>query len=193
MIFLLTETVKKDILSNSSNSALKLVGLVLLCAIIIVACYYTTRFIGKKSQGVQGQAGGKNIKALETFRVTQNKYLQLIKCGDKYLLIGVSKDNITVLSEIDGESLLLETKDAQHKKFKDIIYSLSRKKSEAVSGGDEETAGSDSISAVINSLPSVEDEETGRSGPISAENDMITSIEEKTNAPKDNETESAGK
>ena len=126
MFVLLAENVKKDILVNSSNSTWKLVGLILLCVIIIVACYYTTRFIGKRSQGGQGHTGGKNIKALETFRVTQNKYLQLIKCGDKYLLIGVTKDNISVLSEIDPESLLTES-DTGHKSFKELISGLKGK------------------------------------------------------------------
>lgn len=125
MLVLLAENVKRDILANSSNSTWKLVGLILLCVIIIVACYYTTRFIGKRSQGGQGPAG-KNIKALETFKVTQNKYLQLIKCGDKYLLIGVTKDNITVLSEIDGESLLTDT-GTGHKSFKELITGLKGK------------------------------------------------------------------
>nr|MCR5431916.1 hypothetical protein [Lachnospiraceae bacterium] len=82
MVFLLADNVKNEIVFNSSNSTLKLIGLILLCIIIIVACYYTTRFIGKRSQGGQGASGGRNIKTIETVRVTQNKYLQLIKCGD---------------------------------------------------------------------------------------------------------------
>ena len=127
MILLLAENVKPDIISTSSNSIWKLLGLILLCAVIIVACYYTTRFIGRKSQGVQGGGSGKNIRALETFRVTQNKYLQLIKCGDKYLLISVTKDNISLVSEIDGESLLTESASGNHKSFKEIISSFSGK------------------------------------------------------------------
>ena len=127
MILLLAENVKPDIISTSSNSIWKLLGLILLCAVIVVACYYTTRFIGRKSQGIQGGGSGKNIRALETFRVTQNKYLQLIKCGDKYLLISVTKDNISLLSEIDGESLLTESASGNHKSFKEIISSFSGK------------------------------------------------------------------
>jgi flagellar protein FliO/FliZ len=127
MILLLAENVKPDIISTSSNSIWKLLGLILLCAVIIVACYYTTRFIGRKSQGIQGGGSGKNIRALETFRVTQNKYLQLIKCGDKYLLISVTKDNISLVSEIDGESLLTESASGNHKSFKEIISSFSGK------------------------------------------------------------------
>lgn len=127
MILLLAETVKPDIISTSSNSIWKLLGLILLCAVIIVACYYTTRFVGRKSQGIQGGGSGKNIRALETFRVTQNKYLQLIKCGDKYLLISVTKDNISLVSEIDGDSLLTAPEGGSHKSFKEIISSFSGK------------------------------------------------------------------
>ncbi len=127
MLVLLAESVKKDILANSSNSTWKLVGLILLCVIIIVACYYTTRFIGRKSQGVQ-VSGGKNIKAIETMRVTQNKYLQLVKCGDKYLLISVTKDNISLISEIDGDSIITEKSgNGPHKSFKEIITSFTAK------------------------------------------------------------------
>ena len=128
MMFLLSETAKYDIINTGSNSTWKLIGLVLLCALIIAACYFTTRFIGRKSQGVQNGPGGKNIRAIETFRVTQNKYLQLIRCGDKCVLIGVSKDNITVIAEIDPDSLLSAGKTTGgHKSFKEMISSLSGK------------------------------------------------------------------
>lgn len=139
MMFLLAENIKNDIIANSSSSYWKLFGLILLCAIIIVACYYTTRFIGKKSAGGQGFSQGRNIRAVETFRVTQKQFLQLIKCGDKYFLISISKDNMTLISEINGESLSLEDKTAAHKSFREIISSFSLKKNNT--GGFEDDPG----------------------------------------------------
>ena len=153
MILLLAENVKPDIISTSSNSIWKLLGLILLCAVIVVACYYTTRFIGRKSQGIQGGGSGKNIRALETFRVTQNKYLQLIKCGDKYLLISVTKDNISLVSEIDGESLLTESASGNHKSFKEIISSFSGK------GRNEKKSISECADISVTDKETAEDEE----------------------------------
>lgn len=159
MVLLLAENGKNDIVLNSSNSIWKLLGLILLCAVIIIACYYTTKFVGKRSQGMQSPNGGRNIKSLETFRVAPNKFLQLIKCGDKYLLIGITKDRIKLLSEIDGDSLLLETKGTQHKKFKDIISSLSLKNGAVIEDDDGRSNGSASINDVIASV-SVDENKT---------------------------------
>ncbi|MCR5521505.1 MAG: flagellar biosynthetic protein FliO [Lachnospiraceae bacterium] len=128
MIFLLADNVKNELVFNSSGSNWKLLGLIILCAVIIAACYYTTRFIGKRSGGGLGFSRGRNIRVIETFRITQKQFLQLIRCGDKYLLISISKDNITLLSEIDVENIELEEIEAEHKSFKDIISSLRTKK-----------------------------------------------------------------
>ncbi len=98
-----------------------MIGLIILCALIIVASYYTTRFVGKRQAGKQG---GGNISSVEIYRLAGNKYLQIIKAGKKYLLIAVSKDNVSLIAELEEEDLNLvrEAKDAPG--FKQILSGI---------------------------------------------------------------------
>ena len=46
-----------------------------------------------------------NFTVLETFRLTQNKYLQLIQIGKKYIVLAVGKDSVTFLTELSEEDI----------------------------------------------------------------------------------------
>lgn len=76
--------------------------LIVLFAIILVGAYYVTKWIGKfQNQRYQGN----NIKVIESVAIAPQKMLQLIQVGKKLYLIGVSKDNIVFLSEIEKETI----------------------------------------------------------------------------------------
>lgn len=47
----------------------------------------------------------RNIEVIETFRIANNKYLQIIRTADKYLVIAVCKDSITMLTELSEDSI----------------------------------------------------------------------------------------
>ena len=48
----------------------------------------------------------KNIQVVETFRVNNNKFIQIIQVGKKYLVISVCKDVVNVLSELTEDDLV---------------------------------------------------------------------------------------
>ena len=48
----------------------------------------------------------KNIQVVETFRVSNNKFIQIIQVGKKYLVISVCKDVVNILTELTEEELL---------------------------------------------------------------------------------------
>lgn len=48
----------------------------------------------------------KNIQVVETFRVSNNKFIQIIQVGKKYLVISVCKDVVNILTELTEEDLL---------------------------------------------------------------------------------------
>lgn len=50
-----------------------------------------------------------NIKIIEATMVGPQKNLQLVKVGQEYLLIGVTKDRITFIKEIDKDSIKVDT------------------------------------------------------------------------------------
>ena len=54
------------------------------------------------------QSRARNIKVIETFKIAPSKYLQIIKMGKKYFAIGVTKEQITFLTELDETQLDLD-------------------------------------------------------------------------------------
>ena len=90
--------------SNSTlESVLQLIGIVLIFAFVLVATFFTTRWIANYQHAA---TKNRNIRVVETYRLTTNKYIQIVQVGEKYLAIGVSKDNITVLAELDGDEII---------------------------------------------------------------------------------------
>lgn len=87
------------------DSVLKLIGLIILFIIIIFATYFTSRFIGR-FQNNQMQKG--NFKVIESYRITQGKYLQIIKVSSKYFVIALGKDEITFITQLEEDEILLK-------------------------------------------------------------------------------------
>lgn len=69
---------------------------------VLALTYFSTRWVAgyQKNKMLSG-----NINVLETFKIAQNKYVQIVQIGDKVFAIAVSKDNITLLGELNEESL----------------------------------------------------------------------------------------
>lgn len=107
------------------SNFLQLLGIVIVFIIILVITYFTTKWIGSS-----GYAGGRcqNIKAVETYRIGQNKFIQILKAGDKYFLVGVSKDRIDLLAELNAEDLKFdENTKKEAVSFKDILSRVNEK------------------------------------------------------------------
>lgn len=85
-----------------AKSALELVGMLVVFLLILVAAYYTTKWIGKNEAGFKTNG---NLKIIETCRISSNMAIQIVKAGNRYLLIGVSKEQITFLTELSEEEL----------------------------------------------------------------------------------------
>jgi flagellar biosynthetic protein FliO len=88
---------------STLGNVLQLLGLIIVFILILVATYYTTKFVGSANMMHNRNS---NISLVETYRINQNKYIQIIKVGGKYIVVGVSKDHIEYLTEIEEEQLI---------------------------------------------------------------------------------------
>lgn len=85
------------LLTSSLESFIQLLGVLLIFVFVLVITYFTTKWIG----GVQKtQMAGKSLQVVETVRIAGNKYVQIIKTGDVYLVIAVGKDTVTMLAKL---------------------------------------------------------------------------------------------
>ena len=90
------------LLSSTFESAMQLVGALLIFAFVLVITYFTTRWVG----GYQKLSmHNKNLQIIESLNVAPNKYLCLVKAGTEYLVIAVGKDEVTLLTQLTEEQL----------------------------------------------------------------------------------------
>ena len=77
-------------------------GLLVVFVLILVLTYYTTKWIASYQKG---HSYNKNLKIIETLRLTTNKYIQIVEAGDVYLVIAIGKDEVTFLTQLTKEQL----------------------------------------------------------------------------------------
>ncbi len=89
-------------LSPEVESFLQLLVAIIVFVFVIVITGLTTKFIGGYQKT---RFANKNMQPLESMKVGNNKFLQLVKVGDVYLVIGVGKDEVTPIAKLTKEEL----------------------------------------------------------------------------------------
>ncbi len=118
---------------STGESLLELLGVIVIFIVVLVACYLTTKFIAGK-QLKQKSSG--NIQLIETYSIAQNRCLQLLRIGKKYVVISVTKDNVSLLAELsEDELVLVENGNAQSQvSFKDVLSRMLKKDDASLNG-----------------------------------------------------------
>lgn len=102
-------------ISSKWESFFQLISILLIFLFVLVITYVTTRWIGQYQQGM---TQNKNIRIVETFRVNNNKFIQIIQVGKKYLVISVCKDVINILTELTEEDLVWKPSQEENRGIK---------------------------------------------------------------------------
>ena len=88
-------------LDNLDNTA-RLITTLIIFVLVLALTYIVTRWVAGYQRGQMSKG---NVEVIETFRLSQTKYIQIIKVGKKYLVIGICKDTMTMLTSIDETDL----------------------------------------------------------------------------------------
>lgn len=120
------------ILANSSSASgiSQFLTVIFLFILVLFITYITTKFVGSY-QKVQNL--NRNFEVIETFRVTNNKYLQLVRAADKYIVIAIGKDEITKIAELDEDSVINTSRNDTSQK--EVFSSLIQKAGERIKKG----------------------------------------------------------
>jgi flagellar protein FliO/FliZ len=111
-------------ISNPDN-IFQLLGLVFILIMILIAAYYTSKFVGKMSLG---QFKNSNFKVIDTYRISPNKFIQIVKIANKYIVLAVGKDNINYITELDESEVLTKDDNAkENMNFKQILEKIKNK------------------------------------------------------------------
>ncbi len=97
--------------------------------VIFVFVLMITYWVTKWTAGYQkGQTANANMEILETIRLSNNKLVQIIRVGRKYLAVAICKDTVTMLTEIPEQDLIFSDQNSvKTQGFKEILEKMQKK------------------------------------------------------------------
>lgn len=111
-------------ISDAADSYVQFMTILIIFLFVLFITWCVTRWIA----GYQKKSGiNANMEIVETFRLANGKYLQIIRVGKKYLAVAVGKDTVTMLTEIPKEDLCLPDGDVAVSGFKDILDKIQKR------------------------------------------------------------------
>ena len=89
-------------LTDRAESFTQFLTVILIFLLVLGLTYLTTRFVGnyQKIRSIN-----RNFEVIETLRITNGKYLQIVRVGGKYVVIGIGKDSITKVCELSEDDI----------------------------------------------------------------------------------------
>lgn len=104
---------------SKGKNILELIVLLGIFVLVLAACVLTTRFVA----GHQTQRNkSSNFKPIETYQITQNRYLHLVQIGTRYFVVSVTKENISFIAELKEDELVASPETMGHQRsFKEIL------------------------------------------------------------------------
>ena len=91
--------------TSGFESVLQFITVLIIFIFVLGITYISTRYIAgiQKEQYKTG-----NMELIETLRISNNKYLQIVRAGNKYFCMAVCKDTVTMLGEIQKEEIVFQ-------------------------------------------------------------------------------------
>jgi flagellar protein FliO/FliZ len=120
-------------MSSRIEAFAQLLTLFIIFILVLAITYYVTRFVGNYQKN---KMSGSNINILETMRISNTKYIQVVKIGSKVFAIAVAKDTVTYLCEFNEDELVYNESSSgkmlmNSESFKDILEKFKKDKPES--------------------------------------------------------------
>lgn len=118
--------IKLAVQTSRLNNLAEILSLLLILAFVLALTYFVTKWIAVYQKG---QMRGHNLQVIETLRVTNNKFIQIVKAGDEYLVVAIGKDEMHLLTRLTKEQLeILPVNDSAGEfpvgSFKDVLEKM---------------------------------------------------------------------
>ena len=120
-------------MSSRIEAFAQLLTLLIIFIFVLAVTYYVTRFVGNYKKN---KLSGSNINILETMRIANNKYIQIVKIGSRVFAIAVAKDTVSYLCELDEDELIYKESSSgkmliNNDNFKEILEKFKKDKPES--------------------------------------------------------------
>ncbi|MCI9315153.1 MAG: flagellar biosynthetic protein FliO [Lachnospiraceae bacterium] len=111
--------------SKSIDSYMQFMTVLILFLFVLLVTYWVTKWTAGYQRVKTANA---NMEIVETIPLSNNKYVQIIRVGRKYLAVAICKDTVTMLSEIPEQDLVIPDVDKSGTTgFRDILEKIQKK------------------------------------------------------------------
>ncbi|HEX2937554.1 MAG TPA: flagellar biosynthetic protein FliO [Ruminiclostridium sp.] len=97
---------------------LRMIGILIAIAVVFFLAWYVTRAVALNGS-FNGK--GKYFTVLEKFPITKDSYIMLIKSFDKLFIVGANPGGMTLLKELEADSVDLEEFKIEKQSFTEIF------------------------------------------------------------------------
>lgn len=112
--------------SSGVQSIAQLICVILLFFFVLFLAYMAARIAGSYQSNVMNKKS--NIRVIEVYRLSNNKLIEIVKIGEKYLAIAVGKDEVTLLTELDADEIVMQEASMEPINFKRILDKMKNEK-----------------------------------------------------------------
>lgn len=90
-------------MTTGLESVIQLMTVLFIFVFVLAITWISTRYIAgiQKDKYKTG-----NMELVETLRISNNKYMQIVRVGSKYYCMAVCKDTVTMLGEVRKEDMV---------------------------------------------------------------------------------------
>lgn len=121
--------------ASSLKSIGQLICVVLLFLFVLFLAYAAARITGSFQSNVMNKRS--NIQVIEVFRLSNNKVIEIVKIGNRYLALAVCKDTVTVLTELDESEIKEQEASLKPIDFNSILDKIKNEREEKANKRDK--------------------------------------------------------
>ena len=119
--------------SHSLSDIAQLFTVLIIFIFVLALSMFCAKWMGNYQKA---QSAGGSAEVIETIRIAQGKWVQIIRIGSKYKVIAISRDSVTYLGDVD-ESDIRIADPGEKKSFSEILSKAFADKDD-LSGGKQE-------------------------------------------------------
>lgn len=111
--------------SGRTDSFVQFLTVLVIFVFVLLITYWVTKWTAGYQKGQNSNA---NMEILDTVRLSNNKFVQIIRVGRKYLVVAVCKDTVTMLTEIPEQDLVFSGGNSSKTTgFREILEKMQKK------------------------------------------------------------------
>ncbi len=120
------------------DSVVQFFTVLIIFIFVLGATWLTSKYIA----GFQkGKMRGNNFEMIDSFRISQNNVVQILRVGQRYIAVAVCKDQVTLLAELSEDEIVIPEGTMEPVQFDEVLKkakSLMKKTDMKAADKDEE-------------------------------------------------------